>query len=154
MQNTISQRIFNIEKYQRFSITAGTKQINIVMAESKIISFVFFVVFLFKKSGITREAEMFMKKWGSKVQVVQSQDTWVDFTAPMVTKGAALYMVQQAFGFNYDETMTFGDNYNDLDMFAQSFFSYAIQDAAPDIRNSARFLAPDVETILMDILII
>ena len=106
----------------------------------------------YKKSGITKEAEMFIKKWGDKVQVVQSQDTWVDFTAPMVTKGAALYMVQEAFGFSYDETMTFGDNYNDLDMFAQSFFSYAISDSAPDIRNSARFLAPDVATILMDVL--
>ena len=106
----------------------------------------------YNKRDITKTAEKFFRKWGDKLQVVQSQKTWVDFTAFGVTKGMALSMVQEAFDIPFDETMTFGDNYNDLDMFNQSFFSYAISDSLPDIRNAARFLTPDVATILTDVL--
>ena len=106
----------------------------------------------FKEGDITEVAKKFQKKWGQNVYVVQSQTTWLDFTAPYVTKGNALMRVQEAFGITEEDTMAFGDNYNDLDMFEHAFFSYAMQDSYTDIRRAARFLAPDVATILQDVL--
>jgi len=106
----------------------------------------------FNKNGIADFAKRLYRKWGNQVYVVQSQDTWVDCTAPFVTKGNALIRVQEAFGISEEDTMAFGDNYNDVDMFEHAFFSYAMQDSYVDIRRAARFLAPDVATILQDVL--
>lgn len=106
----------------------------------------------FNKRDITEVAKKLSRKWGNTVYVVQSQKTWMDFTAPYVTKGNALMQVQEAFGISEEDTMAFGDNYNDLDMFEHAFFSYAMQDSYPEIRRAARFLAPDVATILQDVI--
>ncbi|HAH18955.1 MAG TPA: hypothetical protein DCL29_08125 [Eubacterium sp.] len=106
----------------------------------------------FREGNIDDFAQKLQKEWGNSLYVVQSQPRWVDITAPYVTKGNALIKVQEAFGISEEDTMAFGDNYNDLDMFEHAFFSYAMQDSYPDIRRAARFLAPDVATILQDVI--
>ena len=78
-------------------------------------------------AGIDKYSDYFISKWGGKLPTVVSGKCWLDFNGPLVNKGNALMVVQKLFDINYDETMTFGDNYNDLEMFDKSYFSYACQ---------------------------
>lgn len=107
---------------------------------------------VFCKGGVTEEiVEYFYKRWGDKAQMTISGDEWVDFMAPYVNKGNAIAMVQQLYEISEEDTMTFGDNYNDIEMFEHSYFSYAMQSAHPDIRKAAKHIAPNVETIIEDV---
>lgn len=105
------------------------------------------------KDGVTQElVDYLYKKWGDKVQLTISGPEWIDFMALYVNKGSALAMVQHLYEISIEDTMTFGDNYNDIEMFAQSYYSYAMQNAHPDIRNAAKHIAQNVETILEDVI--
>lgn len=105
------------------------------------------------KGGVTQEmVDYFYKKWGDKAQITISGQEWIDFMALYVNKGNAVAMIQRLYDISIEDTMTFGDNYNDIEMFAQSYFSYAMQNAHPDIRNAAKHIAQNVETILEDVI--
>lgn len=108
---------------------------------------------VFCKGGVTEElVEYFYKRWGEKTQMVISGDEWIDFTAPYVNKGNAIAMVQRLYEISEEDTMTFGDSYNDMEMFEHSYFSYAMQNSHPDIRKAAKHIAPNVETIIEDVI--
>lgn len=106
-----------------------------------------------QRGGVTEEMlEYFFKKWGNQAQIAVSGPEWIDFTAPYVNKGNAIAMVQRLYEISQEDTMTFGDNYNDIEMFEHSYFSYAMQNAHPEIRKAAKHIAPSVETILEDVI--
>lgn len=107
---------------------------------------------VYGKYGMTDEIyEHIYDRWGARAKVVQSGNNWADITNEYVNKGNALAVVQQIFGITQEDTVTFGDNYNDIEMFERSYFSYAMQHSVLDIRKVAKHIAPNVETILEDI---
>lgn len=106
-----------------------------------------------QRGGVTQEMlDYFFKKWGSQIQISMSDPEWIDFMAPYVNKGNAIAMVQQLYEISEEDTMTFGDNYNAIEMFEHSQFSYAMQSAHPEIRKAAKHIAPSIETILEDVI--
>lgn len=108
---------------------------------------------VYQKGGVTEDmVEYFYKRWGDKTQIAVSDPEWIDFTAPYVNKGNAIAMVQHLYEISEEDTMTFGDHYNDIEMFEHSYFSYAMQDSHPDIRKAAKHIAPNVETIIEDVI--
>lgn len=94
----------------------------------------------------------FAKKWGQRTEISVSDREWFDFTAPYVNKGNAIANVQRLYEISKEDTMTFGNSYNDLGMFECSYFSYAMQNADNEIRKVAKHIAPSVETILEDVI--
>ena len=50
-------------------------------------------------------------------------------------------VLQKKFGISFEETMIFGDYFNDLEMLQKGYYSYSMANAHPDIRNVARFAA-------------
>ncbi len=103
------------------------------------------------KTGIDKHASYFHDKWGDKAKTTVSGKCWLDFVAPDVNKGKALSALKEHFGVDYEETMSFGDNYNDLEMFEESYYSYAMSSAGKEIRSCAKFVTPNVESILFDV---
>lgn len=82
----------------------------------------------------------FRKKEGI-LQVKVSGKIWLDLSDPLANKGHALRHVQQHFGISRDETMAFGDFLNDVEMLQESHFSYAMENAHPEVKRVARFKA-------------
>lgn len=111
----------------------------------------FIKISVYCKSGIEKHARYFHDKWGDKVKTTVSGKCWLDFVAQDVNKGNALRTLKEYFGVDYEETMSFGDNYNDLEMFEESYYSYAMSSASKDIRSYAKFVTPNVESILFDV---
>lgn len=67
---------------------------------------------------------------------------WVDAMSPTADKGHALRQVQTALGITAEQTMAFGDYFNDLGMLDAAHWSFAMDNAHPDVRAHARFVAP------------
>lgn len=76
-----------------------------------------------------------------QLKVKVSGPIWLDISHPLANKGVAMEVLQRKFGISYDQTMIFGDYFNDLEMLQKGYFSYAMANAHEDIRKIARFTA-------------
>ncbi|MCT6869308.1 Cof-type HAD-IIB family hydrolase [Apibacter sp.] len=74
-------------------------------------------------------------------QVVISGKNWLDISVNNANKGFALKEIQEILKISKDETMAFGDYLNDLGMFNESYFSYAMKNAHPKLKEIAKFEA-------------
>ncbi|MGB1313436.1 Cof-type HAD-IIB family hydrolase [Bizionia paragorgiae] len=72
-----------------------------------------------------------------KVKV--SANHWVDLSENLANKGHALALIQQHYTILPSETMAFGDYNNDIEMLNLSYFSYAMGNAHPFVKETARF---------------
>lgn len=83
-----------------------------------------------------------------------SGDSWLDISLPESNKGKAIQALQSYLGITYDETAAFGDFLNDAEMLDHAKYSFAMENAHPDLVKHARFRAPSnrdhgvVKTIL------
>lgn len=84
----------------------------------------------------------FNQAFGQSHQVVVSAKIWLDVMNAEASKGAAIEHLQKSLGFTYEQTMSFGDYFNDLEMLQASYHSYAMDNAHPKIKEIARFAAP------------
>ncbi len=102
--------------------------------------------------GIALFEEYFQSRWSSQFQAVVSDRLWMDFTAFGVNKGHALEKIQKAFKITKEETMVFGDNYNDIEMFAQAVYSYVMENAVEKVKAYGTYRSVRVEDTLKEIL--
>jgi hypothetical protein len=75
------------------------------------------------------------------LQVKVSGSNWLDISHRLANKGRALEVLQHKYGIAVEQTMSFGDYLNDLEMMQQAYFSYAMANAHPLIKEAARFRA-------------
>ncbi len=75
----------------------------------------------------------------SDLQVKISGQNWVDVSSPNANKGYALQKVQKLHGITPEETMVFGDYNNDLEMLALASFSFAMENAHPNVKKAAKY---------------
>lgn len=83
--------------------------------------------------------------FSSDLQVVVSAKIWLDLMNKQASKGAAIEFLQQKFDFTKQQTMSFGDYFNDVEMLQVSDYSYAVDNAHPEIKAIANYLAPSNE---------
>jgi len=99
---------------------------------------------LFQKGGLT---ETTVRKVNAVFQAsftcVVSGESWWEMMSKGISKGRALAMIQERFGISPEQTMVFGDYYNDLELFQQAAYSFAMANAPPEVKKAARFIAPD-----------
>ncbi len=84
----------------------------------------------------------FNQAFGHTHQVVVSAKIWLDLMNAEASKGAAIEHLQRTLGFSFEQTMSFGDYLNDLEMLKASGHSYAMENAHPKVKRIARFTAP------------
>lgn len=75
-----------------------------------------------------------------KVTMAVSGYECTDITNLGVSKGEAIEQIQKKLGISYEETLVFGDNYNDVDMFQKAYYSYAMKNAEKNVQKQARFI--------------
>lgn len=81
-------------------------------------------------------------KFGKEFMVVVSGEAWIDIMNQDVNKGAALKKIQESENFSYNETMVFGDFYNDIEMLKNAHYSFVMENANEDIKQHGNFIAP------------
>ncbi|EKS4344323.1 HAD family hydrolase [Clostridium sporogenes] len=94
------------------------------------------------KDGIKAPMLDYLKENLNKnLQFVASGDKWIDMMNKEVSKGHAIKILQKKFNIEKDNTMVFGDYYNDITMFKQAYYSYAMENAPEDVKEKANFIA-------------
>ncbi|QDO94169.1 HAD family phosphatase [Formosa sediminum] len=81
-----------------------------------------------------------VKHLEAEYQIKVSGEHWLDISHHDANKGYALSEVQEEFGISEAETMVFGDYNNDLEMLKRAHFSYAMENAHPNVKQTARFI--------------
>ena len=82
-------------------------------------------------------------RFGGRLNVLVSGTIWMDVMAAGVSKGTALKSLQDMLGISREETMTFGDYFNDVDMLMLSDWSFCMENGHEDVKRLCRFTAPD-----------
>ncbi|MEN0128325.1 MAG: Cof-type HAD-IIB family hydrolase [Brevundimonas sp.] len=75
-------------------------------------------------------------------RVVVSGVHWVDVMSLTADKGHALAQVQAALGVTREQTMAFGDYFNDVGMLEAAAWSFGMDNGHPEVKALARFVAP------------
>lgn len=75
------------------------------------------------------------------LNLVVSGPTCLDTGIRGVNKGTALAALQEMWGISPAETMAFGDQQNDIEMFERAYYSFAMENAAEDVKKKARYQA-------------
>lgn len=75
------------------------------------------------------------------LNLVVSGATCMDTGIRGVNKGTAVKALQEMWGILPEETMVFGDQQNDMEMFGRARYSFAMANAAEEVKTQARFLA-------------
>jgi Cof subfamily protein (haloacid dehalogenase superfamily) len=75
-------------------------------------------------------APVFTPTWQSRAKLASAGKEWVDCNPLGVNKGSAIRFLQEYLGIAPDETCTFGDNLNDIEMLQSAGMSYAVSNAS------------------------
>ena len=78
-------------------------------------------------------------KYDGPMQVVLSSDYWVDVMNFGINKGIAIQQVQKKLHIAPNECAAFGDYMNDAEMMSSVYYSFAMANAHPKIKELARF---------------
>lgn len=83
-----------------------------------------------------------LKTYQDKFYIVASEAAWIDVTLKGINKGTTVQKLQELLSVTKEETMAFGDGYNDFELLAQASFSYAMENAFVALKEKAKFIAP------------
>ena len=81
----------------------------------------------------------FIEEWQDRYSVVTAGTMWLDVHRKDVNKGRAIEELQDSLAVTPEETMVFGDQRNDIEMMGRAFYSYAVENALPEVKKAARF---------------
>ncbi len=80
-------------------------------------------------------------KFGEALSVVVSAALWVDINNKGISKGYALEKLQKKLNVSYNETMAFGDFYNDVSMLQKAYYSFVMENANEPMKQYGNFIA-------------
>lgn len=101
----------------------------------------FIKVSVYKKEAVEAGTVELREKYKDKLKMTISGDMWMDCMAKGVNKGEAVKVLQESLEILPEETMAFGDQLNDIEMLKRAYYSFAIGNARPEVKKTARFQA-------------
>ncbi|KKM00441.1 hypothetical protein LCGC14_1804400 [marine sediment metagenome] len=99
----------------------------------------FFKIAVYSFKGSENSTYPAFKGEEKKIKVKVSPENRLDLSGFDTNKGNALKHVQELLGISKEETLVLGDYNNDLEMMEQAHFSYAMQNAHPNVMKAARY---------------
>lgn len=96
------------------------------------------------RQGSIRELgeKIFIPMWKDKTKTTLAGEEWVDFMKIGVDKGNALAFIQKYFKIKREETVSFGDNSNDIGLMKAAGTSYAVENAVEEVKKAATNICP------------
>ncbi len=87
-----------------------------------------------------------------EIKVVTAGMDWIDFVPFHSNKGTALKALLDALHLSPEESISFGDQQNDIEMLTLAGKSYAMATASADVKNCTDAVTDNVEKILKQLL--
>ncbi len=96
--------------------------------------------------GAAPYAPIFAPVWEKHLNVAIAGKQWLDFT--LAHKGTGLAQLSKVCNIAPRDTMVFGDNFNDIGMFRFAGVSYVMENAVPEVQETAGLRCNCVEDVL------
>jgi len=93
------------------------------------------------KGAADNSHKIFFPLYKDTLQIAVSGHLWLDIVNNDVNKGAAIKSIQKKLNISPEETMVFGDYFNDVEMLQSAYYSYAMENAPEGVKKHARFVA-------------
>lgn len=93
----------------------------------------------------------FIDEFGANFHHTSSGLSWYDFMNLNTNKGVTIEMLQKIIKVSPEETASFGDNYNDIEMLSSANYSYAMVEAPDDVKKCAKYTCENVEETLKEL---
>ena len=94
---------------------------------------------IYKPDGIEEATRFVFDEFGTELKLACAGDMWMDCMKPGINKGQAVKLLQDSLEIKPEETMAFGDQLNDIEMLEQAYYSFAVGNARPEVKATARF---------------
>lgn len=86
--------------------------------------------------------------------IVASEAAWIDIANANVYKGTTVEHLQRLLNITPEETMAFGDGYNDIELMTRSTYSFAVRNAVQEVKDAANFITrSNIEDAVMKTII-
>lgn len=82
------------------------------------------------------------RKYEQHFEILVSDSIWMDIVCKGQSKGNTLKIAAKKLNLNLDHAVAFGDYFNDVEMLEAVKYSYAMENAHPEVKLHARFTAP------------
>lgn len=92
---------------------------------------------LYDRNDSRRLYDLLHDRWEDTFSVIISGARWLDINDFRSSKGNAVRWLQEQLHISPEETVAFGDNFNDVSMFEQAGLSYASVLSHPDVKKAA-----------------
>lgn len=93
--------------------------------------------------GTKEPAQALGPRWGEALRMAAAGPDWLDFT--LADKGTGLEQLCRALGVSPEETVAFGDNWNDAAMLRKAGRGYLMEQADPELGKQFSLRCGDVE---------
>lgn len=102
-------------------------------------------VTLYDAKGAEKNSNIYFDDIREDLQICLAGENWLDMMPKGIHKGIAIKELQQQLQISYEETAAFGDYLNDTEMLKNAYYSYAMENAHPELKEIARFSAKSNE---------
>ncbi|HHV31323.1 HAD family hydrolase [Caproiciproducens sp. LBM24188] len=93
------------------------------------------------KNPMNRTYPFLKERFGDKLNLQVSGMYWMDVMNREVNKGTALETIQNELGISPEETMAFGDFYNDIQLLQHAKYSFVMANSNEDMRQYGNYMA-------------
>ncbi|MFK3937483.1 HAD-IIB family hydrolase [Alkalihalobacillus sp. NPDC078783] len=76
----------------------------------------------------------------NQIYIVDSEANWLDITALGVHKGETVKAIQSMLGVTKEETVSFGDGENDVELMDIASYSFAVNNACENTKKAAQYV--------------
>lgn len=90
------------------------------------------------------------ERFDGQLSVMGAGRHWVDFIRSDVDKGNAVKRLQEKLNVTPEETMTFGDNLNDIGLMECAGHSFAVYNARSEVKDAASGVLPEGDMAVID----
>lgn len=94
--------------------------------------------------------KFWQEKMPKEVKVVTSGNDWLDMLFPWIHKGVGMKALSKHLGIEKENTMSFGDNYNDVEMFETSGVSVAVNTQKEGLLKRCTYASDTVAGFLQE----
>lgn len=93
----------------------------------------------FAEEEVPALLEHFTREIGDVVSPVSTGQSSIDLIIPGMHKASGIQLLQKLWGISDEETAAFGDSGNDIEMLEHVAYSFAMANAADDVKKAAKF---------------
>jgi Cof subfamily protein (haloacid dehalogenase superfamily) len=86
------------------------------------------------------ETVNYLEKFKNSAYVIASETAWIDISNYDVHKGTTVKKLQESLNISKQETIAFGDGYNDLELFKEAGITFAMKNGYEEVKEAADFI--------------